>query len=166
MNKNILLIDADSKIPNLALMKLSTYHKRKNDYVALLKLGIPYFPTQKKIVKKIPTIYDKIYCSIVFEDTINYVQIPKNVDIEIGGTGYSLKINLSDEIENLPPDYSIYPENNFSYGFITRGCIRNCSFCKVPEKEGYIKQVNSIDNIVKHKITKFMDNNILAFPEH
>ena len=25
-----------------------------------------------------------------------------------------------------------YPENNAYYGYMTRGCIRNCSFCAVP----------------------------------
>ena len=63
-------------------------------------------------------------------------------------------------------DYTIYPDNKISYGFITRGCIRNCSFCVVPKKEGYIHQVNKLDDIIRHKVVKFLDNNILAFRGH
>ena len=39
--------------------------------------------------------------------------------------------------------------------------IRKCSFCKVPKKEGYIKQVSNVDDIVQHKKVKFLDNNFL-----
>ena len=166
----ILLIDADSTIPNLALMKLSTYHKAKGNEVTLLKLNIPYSPHRKRKFPYIPPEYDKIYCSVIFEGTINLMQTKRTIfhgeNIVFGGTGYSLKIKLPDEIENLNPDYSIYPDNNISYGFISRGCIRKCYFCKVPEKEGKIHQVNTINNIVKHDKVKFLDNNILALPNH
>jgi hypothetical protein len=86
--------------------------------------------------------------------------------IVFGGTGVDLTTCLPDEIENCDPDYSIYPLCDTSYGFITRGCIRSCSFCKVPRKEGYIRRVASVESIVKHKKVKFLDNNILALPEH
>ena len=73
---------------------------------------------------------------------------------------------MPDEIEKLAPDYSVYPDNDTSYGFITRGCIRNCGFCYVPKKEGNIKKVCDIDQIVRHKKVEFLDNNILAYPTH
>ena len=44
----VLLIDADSTIPNLAIMKLSTYHKNRGDKVDFMKLGLPYYPGRKK----------------------------------------------------------------------------------------------------------------------
>jgi radical SAM superfamily enzyme YgiQ (UPF0313 family) len=53
-----------------------------------------------------------------------------------------LKKVLPDEIENLKPDYSLYPGFDYSIGFSTRGCFRNCHFCVVPEKEGMFKKVN------------------------
>ena len=162
--KNILLIDADSKIPNLALMKLSKYHKINGDNVDIKFLHIPYYPNRKKIIHNIDTSdYDKTYCSMIFPTSKGYVQ---GNNIEFGGTGYDIYKKLPDEIENLEPDYSIYPENNKSYGFITRGCIRNCSFCFVPKKEGMIHQVSTVDKIAKHKQVIFMDNNILAYPDH
>ena len=163
MSNSVLLVDADSKIPNLALMKLSTYHKSLGDSVELLKLNHPYYPNKKKVVHNIPDGYDKVYCSIIFKGTRDWIH---GDHVEYGGSGYALDKDLPNEIENLEPDYTLYPDNEISYGFISRGCIRNCSFCAVKKKEGYIKQVNSVDSIVRHKVVKFLDNNILALPNH
>lgn len=159
----ILLIDADSTIPNLALMKLSGWHKDQGDSVSFLKINLPYYPNKKRNRFNAPIGFDKIYASIIFDGNKEFI-CGKN--IEFGGTGVDLSTKLYHEIENHDADYSLYPENDISYGFITRGCIRKCGFCKVPEKEGYIHKVNNIDDIVRHKKVKFLDNNILAYPEH
>ena len=159
----ICLVDADSVIPNLALMKISTYHKSKGNKVTLLKANLPYYPSRKKKLFKIPSGYDKVYASIVFEGNRKYI-IGK--DVVYGGTGVDLTTSLPGYVESCEPDYSIYPENDTSYGFISRGCIRNCSFCFVPKKEGKIRQVATVDDIVRHKKVKFMDNNFLALPNH
>lgn len=162
--KNILLVDVDSKIPNLALMKLSTYHKQKGDMVKLIRFNISYYPNRRNKKHIIPIGYDKTYCSVIFNGAIDYIKCHNHV--EFGGSGFSLSITLPAYIEELEPDYSIYPENNVSYGFISRGCIRKCSFCLVPEKEGAIKQVRNIDEIIRHKKVKFLDNNFLALGNH
>lgn len=169
----ILLIDADSKIPNLALMKLSTYYKKKGAQVDLMRLNIPFqnFVRKRKVKRRIidATKYDKGYCSIIFEEAIAFFENDDIIikgNVEYGGTGFDLKIKLPENIESLPPDYDIYPDNDISYGFISRGCIRNCYFCKVPRKEGMIKQVATVDEIVKHDKVRFMDNNFLALPNH
>lgn len=159
----ILLIDADSKIPNIPLMKLSTWHKSKGDNVELFRCNLPYYPNKKKHTYFVQDEYDKVYCSVIFDGNKEHI-IGKN--IIFGGTGVDLTTNLPDNIDSLECDYSIYPDNDTSYGFISRGCIRNCSFCKVPKKEGYIHQVNTIDNIIRHKKVKFLDNNFLALPNH
>lgn len=160
----ILLIDADSTIPNLALMKLSAYWKRKGFVVDFLALHIPYYPSRIKKHHTIDTSgYAKTFCSVVFCGNAEYVH---GTDIEFGGTGVDIEKKLPDNIEREKPDYSLYPENKYSYGFISRGCIRNCSFCKVPKKEGHIHKVANVDDIVRHKKVKFLDNNILALPEH
>jgi len=163
----VLLIDADSKIPNIALMKLSTYHKSLGDTVDIYKCDLPYYPQKKKQVHSfyfLPGLdYDKIYCSVIFEGNKEYIQ---GDNIVFGGTGHDLKTVLPVEVEACECDYGLYPENDISYGFITRGCIRKCAFCKVPEKEGYIRKVNEIDDIVRHKRVKFLDNNILAYSGH
>ena len=158
----IVLVDADSVIPNIALMKLATWHKQKMDSVELLKLNLPYYPNRRKRSVVIGAA-DRIYCSVVFEGNKDFI---KGNDIVFGGTGVDLTTVLPNEVEECEPDYSIYPDNNTSYGFITRGCIRNCSFCKVPKKEGYIHKVADVDDIVRHKKVKFLDNNILAYPQH
>lgn len=159
----ILLIDADSTIPNIALMKLSTWHKKKGDDVLLVRAKIPYYPNKIKRKFVVPDGFDKVYCSVVFDGNKDFIC---GNNITFGGTGADIKIKLPGDIENEELDYSLYPDNDISYGFITRGCIRKCSFCKVPEKEGYIHKVAEIEDIVRHKKVKFLDNNILAYPRH
>jgi hypothetical protein len=158
----VLLIDADSTIPNIALMKLSAWYKSLGDDVELVRANLPYFPNKKKIPFS-PKSADKRYCSVVFEGNRDYII---GDDIIFGGTGFDLATKIPVVAEGFDPDYSIYPDNDISYGFITRGCIRNCSFCKVPEKEGYIHKVANVDDIVRHHKVKFLDNNVLALPEH
>jgi len=161
--KRILLVDADSVLPNIPLMKISSWHKNRGDKVTLVRVHLPYYPDRKKHHFTAPIGYDKTYCSVVFEGNRQFIH---GTDIIFGGTGVDLTTVLPPRIEALPPDYSIYPENDTSYGFLTRGCIRKCSFCKVPQKEGYIHQVATVDDIVQHRKVKFFDNNILAYKDH
>ena len=150
---NIGLINIDSKIPNIALMKLSAHHKARGDCVEWWKGTL--FHKQ----------YDKVYASKVFDFSKLPYDLPEN--IEIGGSGYDIKKRLSSEIESLCPDYTLYPECKYSLGFITRGCFRQCKFCKVPEKEGDIKFHQNIEGFEnpKGKYGMFLDNNILAYSE-
>ena len=168
--KNILLIDIDSTIPNIALMKLSSYYKDKGYSIELLRLFIPYYPNRKKKVAFIDTsLYYKVFASSIFKDSYKYV---KGNNIIFGGTGYDPLVKLDKIIENYKCDYTLYNEIKRSYNFITRGCIRNCYFCLVRQKEGFLHKVNSIEDIIKeaieldHKELIFMDNNILAYKEH
>jgi len=166
MKKKILLIDADSKIPNIALMKLSTYYKSRNYEIKLMRLNIAYYPSLLKKSHQIDTSnYHKAFCSIIFPGSRRYVH---GDNIIYGGTGFNLKTKLPHIIESCKPDYSIYPDCQYNYGYISRGCIRNCSFCFVPEKEGYIYQTNHPRDIITDQFnaTIFMDNNILALPNH
>lgn len=86
-------------------------------------------------------------------------------------------------IDNLPLDYSIleeieykYPENNAYYGYMTRGCIRKCSFCAVPKLEPVFQEFISLKKQLKEVSRTYgakrnlllLDNNVLAsdcFPE-
>jgi len=169
--KKILLIDVDSKYPNIALMKVSGFYKAQGYIVDLIRLGYDFF-NQRKKQKKHTTInarwkYEKVFISIIFTSNRYKVFILNCWEIEYGGTGYSIEKKLSEEIDKWQEDYSIYPGNNVSYGFITRGCIRNCEFCFVPRKEGQIYKYRNISEIfredLKHEKVRFYDNNILAF---
>lgn len=142
----IALHDADKTgYPNLALMKISAYHKNKGDSVEWYG---DLFSSQ----------YDKVYSSRVFTFTKPY-KLYGNV--LYGGSGNDIKSSLSDKIEHICPDYDLY-DIDFSMGFLTRGCIRNCSFCIVPKKEGKIKKHADIEEFLKHKHVRLMDNNVLA----
>jgi hypothetical protein len=170
MNKKILLIDVDSTIQNIALMKLSKYYKSLGDSVELMRLCIPiYRPTKK------PTLidckgYDKVHISAIFKGTLTNLEFANSV-FDIGGSGIDLKKKLPEDIESLDCDYTLYQgyglDEDIAYGFISRGCIRNCSFCIVRQKEGDLHQVNTINKVIQgKKKVKFFDNNFLALPNH
>ena len=127
-------------------MKLSAYHKAKGDSVSWYE---PLFNHA-----------DIIYSSKVFNYSHDDPYLPP--DAIKGGTGYDLKNKLSDEIDRMCPDYSIYPFNDKSYGYLTRGCPNKCSWCVVPEKEGNIKPYMDINDFLRHDKVVIMDNNILA----
>lgn len=71
-----------------------------------------------------------------FEYCVNADEIIK------GGTGYGLENKLPAEIETIYPDYGLYPKFKEAYGFLTRGCPRNCGFCIVSKKEGLCSHIH------------------------
>lgn len=165
----VLLVDVDSTIPNLALMRISSFHKNKGHRVELVRCNVSYYKNKRNSTGLKVTAYDKVYVSAVFKGTIDSVQIFSDKDnVTFGGTGIDLKINLPCSIEACDPDYSIYPENDTAYGFISRGCNRKCYFCVVPQKEGRVHQVEyDLNRIIGgFKKVKFMDNNFLQLPNH
>jgi hypothetical protein len=146
------LIDVDShNFPNLPVMKISAYHKRCGDTVEWWN-GLVH--------------YDQVYVSKVFDDKYFSWQEPAiNADIiHYGGTGFKESVNLPRDIEHQYPDYSLYPKHKEAYGFLTRGCPRNCGFCVVGEKEGLLsKQVADLSEFWDgQKEIKLLDPNILA----
>lgn len=151
------LIDVDShNFPNLCLMKLSAYHKAQGDRVEWWRLG---------------RRYDIVYKSRVFTDTYSKDTITvRNADLVIcGGTGYGPGPNLPDAVEHICPDYSLYPQfSDTAYGFLTRGCPRNCGFCIVSGKEGRRSvQVADLPEFWRGQTEiKLMDPNLLACPDH
>lgn len=146
----IRLIDFDSKIPNLALMKLSAWYKSQGDAVG--------FDVQDP---------DKIYCSVIFsknrEQARGLNSMCPEMEIIFGGPGWNLKNTLPSEIELMKPDYDLYP-STYSQGFTSRGCVRRCPFCVVPEKEGIIKQMQHPSEFHDNRFDTcmIMDNNLLG----
>lgn len=133
------LIDVDGRnFPNLALMKISAWHKGRGDTVEWYD---PMFSGH----------LDKVYLSKVFSFSPDYDSPIDADEVERGGTGYCIRLedgkevfdqsknkNLPYEIEHIYPDYSLYPEKtkDTAFGFLSRGCPRGCDFCIVKDKEG------------------------------
>lgn len=164
------LIDVDGhNFPNLPLMKLSAWHKRKHDSV--------------EWVTDFFTHYDIVYMSKVFSFTPD-IEYPINADKVIkGGSGYHIKLingkeiydksndsQLPPEIEHIYPDYSLYPDltHDTAYGFLSRGCPRGCDFCHVAAKEGRksYKVADLSEFWQGQKNLKLLDPNLLACKEH
>lgn len=144
------LIDIDSKIPNLALMKISAYFKAKRNKVELTS---PLFADQ----------FDEIFASKIFNNTEKPMLPEKSI---IGGSGYSLKSHLDNDIDCLMPDYSLY-NCDYAMGYTSRGCNRACSFCIVPEKEGKWKAINDIYQFWDgQKKLMLLDNSLNTNNEH
>lgn len=132
------LIDVDGhNFPNLALMRISAYHKMLGDTVEWWWSDFVH--------------YDIVYMSKIFSDAYTPDRDePLNADRVIkGGTGYCISLvdgkevfdknrysSLPPEIESCFPDYSLYPQYGFAVSMTSRGCPRGCPFCHVGAKEG------------------------------
>lgn len=137
------IIDADiigrkkHRFPNLASMKISAWHKNNGDNVTL---EWSYGNVDN---------YDLVYISKVFTDTVVPNGITSLSNVRYGGTGffYDKAEPLPYAIEHIMPDYHLYDNwvaemvkggakpsqfdayQNYSIGFLTRGCFRQCEFC-------------------------------------
>ena len=136
--------------PNYALMKISAWHKAQGDEVEW------WNPLKR---------YDRVYSSKIFDFTPVDAYLPE--DAIRGGTGYKdiqIDKELPWEIDDMFPDYSIYPDCDFAVGYLTRGCPNHCRWCVVPRKEGGIRPYRTWEELVRTDTNKLvlMDNNILA----
>ena len=149
MKIGLMDVDGHNGFPNLALMRLSAWHKNRGDVVEWWN-GF--------------CRYDRVYMSKVFTFTPDVDTVINAAEIIRGGTGYKDYGSLPDEIERTAPDYSIYPGVDYAIGFLTRGCIRRCPWCIVPQKEGQIRPAATWEEIKRPDSRKiiFMDNNVLA----
>jgi len=182
---NIGIIDADligrehHNFPNLACMKISGYFKNKGHNVKLIGCDHidPYnlFPEQ----------FDKIFISKVFTDTYCPDHIKNLKNVTIGGTGFFFDKapDLPDKVEHHYPDYHLYDEwverrinigekkvsyfkyyHDFSIGYTTRGCFRQCEFCVLKNKKVILKHSPIEEFLDKSKkYICLLDDNILGF---
>lgn len=162
------LIDVDGhNFPNLALMRISAYHKAKGDDVEWW-FGFNH--------------YDIVYMSKIFSDTYSPdIPEPLNADKVIkGGTGYCISLGedgkehfdksknalLPPQVEKMFPDYSIYPQYDFAIAMTSRGCSRHCPFCHVYDKEGSTHKVADVSDFWNgQKRIEVLDPNITACKE-
>lgn len=167
------LIDIDNhNFPNIALMKLSAYHKAHGDSVEWYDIFGGHF--------------DRVYVAKVFSFSEDYTYPIDADEVIYGGTGYQVRLingkeewrrpdmenfmqELPHDVEHIYPDYSLYPTltKDTAYGFLTRGCPRGCSFCHVAAKEG--KRSHKVADIREfwngQKNIVLCDPNILACKE-
>lgn len=143
------LYNLEPKIVNTAMMQVSMYHKLKGDIVLL------YDPEKHQE-------YDKVYGFSMFEFTDKrYV----SEDMICGGTGFDIKTKLPKEIEECDYDWSLYSDCDYSIVWFSRGCVRDCSFCVVRQKEGYICPVEPKNLNPNGTYIKITDNNFFANPK-
>ncbi len=163
------LIDVDGhNFPNLALMRISAYHKAKGDHVEWWWSDLIH--------------YDIVYMSKIFsEEYSKDIPDPINADRVIkGGTGYCIHLengkevfdksknhSLPPEMERMFPDYSLYPQYNYAVSMTSRGCPNGCGFCHVCAKEGRCsyKVADVSDFWNGQKEIRVLDPNITACPE-
>lgn len=182
--KKILLVEPKKSkryhtpYPPLGLLKLAAYYKRKKDVVKF----VPGFsndgfePDTIYITSLFTYAYEPVHEVIQY-----YINNYKKARIVVGGIyatlcpehlkgrfNNSIEIHqgLVDEVEELLPDYSLVPDWNASILFSSRGCIRKCPFCSVPQIEPEFKAKKSIKHLIYpgHKKIIFWDNNFLASP--
>lgn len=148
------LVQLDGPIMNLALSKLATYHRSKNDVVGR-NMSNP----------------DRVYYSAIFSWTAekffgkNQSQTPIGAKGIVGGYPFN-DAKLPEEAEHLMPAYDLW-DVDYSLGYTSRGCIRKCGFCIVPKKEGAIRDYESITRFhhPDHKKIILLDNNFFASPK-
>ena len=142
------LCQVDGKLPNLALMKLSAWHKQQGDQVAW------FSPLEG---------FDRVCAAKVFDFTPDNAYLPPTA-IK-GGTGYDLTTSLPPEVEAMCPDYTLYPAMDYALGFTTRGCVRRCAFCVVPRKEGALRVVGDLHTFWRgQRKVILLDNNLTGAP--
>lgn len=158
---DVLLIDVDSRLPNLALMKLSRHFKNQGRKVSLAR-GTALLRSAAEV-----------YASAVFHNDhtrrkLERLQRHYGDQLNLGGSGVDLYQRLPAEIEGLPSDYDLYPKlGDRAIGFLTRGCPHHCAFCIVPKKEGAPRLVADLDDLLQggrsNKLI-LLDDNLLAAP--
>lgn len=163
---NVLLLQLDGKLPNIALMRISAHHKALGDCVTLRSTGQP------EQLCLFDHRFDRVYASLIFERTRAVAErllavCPSAI---VGGTGWDVTSKLEDDgITTLDQDYSAYPRYQDSIGFTQRGCRLKCKFCVVPRKEGAIRQEKTVSEIwrgepyPRHLV--LLDNDFFGQPE-
>lgn len=159
--------------PNLAIMKLSSYHKQKGDNVELIGFD------EINPMSLFSNDFDLIYISKAFTDTETPEYVFKMNNVKIGGTGFYFDKAepLPYEIEHSKPDYDIYKKaysfiknktffDEYSIGYTTRGCFRHCEFC-VNKNLNKVELHSPIDEFYdpsKNKLA-MLDDNVLGLPD-
>lgn len=161
---DVRITQLDGKLPNLALMRLSAWHKSCG--------GRVHFSRSATRGLWEPD-YGAVYGSAIFSGTSDRVarlqaEFPGAI---IGGTGSGSAVTLDDIIPSQfhGVDYDLWPAFKASLGFTQRGCRLSCKFCVVPAKEGKPSAVASVYDIWRGeghpKHLHLLDNDFFGQPE-
>ncbi len=181
---HILLVEPKyyTKYPPLGLLKISSFYKQDGHTVELVRgCGLPIKKPDKVFVTSLFT-----YAWQPVHDAVRYYKaLYSKVPVILGGIYASLMSEhaklcnpdiihkgIMSEVENLLPDYSLvqvlpWRWSKKSILFSSRGCIRRCKFCAVPQLEGKICQtLSSVRHLIHpdHDTAILWDNNFLASP--
>lgn len=167
------LVSRDNhNFPNLAIMKISSYHKSIGNDVDLIGFNEIMPGTL------FDHSYDEIYVSKAFTDSFTPDYVFKMRNVKMGGTGFYFdKADpLPYEIEHVMPDYDAYKKaysmikdkmfyTDYSIGYTTRGCFRHCGFCvnKNSNKVIVHSPIDEFYDPTRKKIA-LLDDNILGLP--
>jgi hypothetical protein len=143
-----------STLPNIALMRLSAWHKAQGDTVELNPSALE------------PP--DRLYISTLFTWQRRQVEevaahFRAHSDLDIGGSGCNFKLRLPEEVDAMSNDYDLFGID-YGIGYSSRGCIRHCAFCPVPRTEGHIREASAIADLLNPQSNRllFLDNNFFA----
>jgi len=174
-----------TRYPPLGLLKLSSYHKRlehTTEFVRGTNSDISEEPDVIYITSLFTWAWKPVWEAVGF-----YSALFPDSELWLGGLYASLMpqhATLSGidpkrifkgilrDAEDLLPDYSLVPKwNKKVAGSIvsaSRGCVRSCKYCAVPQLEGPLHACrDSIGDLIweDHRRVIFFDNNFFANPK-
>ena len=160
----IRLTQIDGALPNLALMKMASWHRAQGHEVSLTR----------EVTRSIfEPDFDLVYGASIFQFS------RKKLDMflqhwplaNVGGTGTDNTATVEETIGGQwdSIDYADYPAVDYSMGFTQRGCRLKCGFCVVPKKEGANRSASTIAEIWRGpghpKKLHLLDNDFFGNPE-
>lgn len=137
---NVRITQIDGALPNLALMRLSSWHRARGDHVHVTRQIEPDL---------FESTYDRVYGSAIFSFSADRVHRfrrawPNSI---VGGTG----VIGGPAVEEIIGDWQGVDYTGWDFdasvGFTQRGCRLKCKFCVVPGKEGKNRGVSTIAEI-------------------
>lgn len=161
---NVRLTQIDGALPNLALMKLTHWHRQRGDDVTLTREIEPNLFEPR---------YDRVYGSAIFDFSAARLERFTTAwpGAVVGGTGTASKATVEEITGSAHRgwDYSGYPHFQESIGFSQRGCRLRCGFCKVTDKEGANRVEGAIWEIWRGdpypRKLHLLDNDFFGSPE-
>ena len=161
---NVRLVQIDGKLPNIALMRISAWHRSLGDRVSLSRSVVPGLFDPR---------FGRVYGSAIFAHSKPVVDRMRSQypDAIIGGTGTGDWQTVESVLGEIPNrlDYSIYPDFQPSIGFLQRGCRLRCKFCVVPKKEGRARFEQSVGDLWRGgahpRDLHVLDNDFFGVPE-